>query len=147
MFLRLLAGAIGGGLPALVTLSGGAFSHTVTDPTNAESGIRLKSTGFIQEQDGASFASRDTATDWIIPHSAARVDYDCRGTNVVGDACTTSAAADDTWIDCGSDRTWSLLQSSVGTATVTFDFEIRDPEGTTVASTSYSLTAVVDGGG
>ena len=142
MLLQLVAAAIKG-LTPVVTLSGGTFSHTVTEPTNAESGIRLKATGGIQEQDGGSFAGRSTATDWIIPNSAAHIDFDCRVTSVTG-TFTTLAAAVDTWIDCGSDRTWSVLRNSVGTTTVSFTFEIRNRDGVTVATAAYSVEAIVD---
>ena len=147
MLLQLLAAAIGKGTVPVITLSGGTFVHTVTDPSNAQSGIRLQAGGGMQEQEAGSFIGRSTATDWIIPNGAASADYDCRVTSVVGDAFDNAAAADDVWINCGSDRTWNTLQSTVGNKLTTFNFEIRDPEGVTVASTEYSINSIVDSGG
>ena len=145
MVLQLAASAIGSRV-AVVTLSGGTFVHQVDDPANAQSGIRLLAVGTIQEQEAGNFFGRSADTDWIIPNSAAHIDFDCRVTSVTGDAFDNAAAANDTWIDCGSDRTWNTLQSVIGSKLTNFTFEIRDPNGVTVASAAYSVNSIVDSG-
>lgn len=128
---------------AVVTLSGEAMSHIVTTPTNAESGLRVTATGFIQEQESGSFFARDSATDWILPRAFATADYDVRVTSVTGDAFTTSPGANGTWFDLGSDRTWSTTQTTIGSKDTSFTLEIRDPTGTTVSNT-YTLHSEVE---
>ncbi len=140
-----IAAALGAAPPVpVVTLSGENITSSVVDPANAEAGVRLRSDGLVQRFITPTYSFIDSITDWIIPHAAANADYDGRVTNVVGDAFTTSPGADGTWFDLGSNREWRLLQNVPGTATVTFDLEIRDPGSVTVASTSYTLTAFVD---
>jgi len=135
-----------GNAPA-VSLQGGTITSIVTDPSNAEAGIRVNATGILEQFITPSWTQLASGTDWIRPTYLASSDYDCRVTNVVGTAFTTASAADDVWIDCGTTRQWRLFNGDVGTLTVTFDLEIRDPAGATVASTSYTLTSIVDPAG
>lgn len=134
------------GTLAIVTLSGEAMSFIVQDPANAESGLRVTATGFIQEQENAAFNGRDTATDWIIPRAFATGDYDVRVTGVTGDPFDSSPGADGTWFDLSADRTWSVTQTIVGMKDTSFTLEIRDPAGVTVGSAAYTLHAEVESG-
>jgi hypothetical protein len=148
MMIQLLAAAaVGNGATPVETLSGESISSTEQDPANAETGIKFQSTGGVQRWITPSYSSIDTATDWVRPTAYAGQDYEVRYTNLVGDAFTTSAAAEDAWVAISTDPVWKLLQNVVGTSTCTCDFEIRDADDVTVASASYTFTSIVDSGG
>jgi len=130
--------------PYTVTLSGATVSNVGAGGTKT-SGIRIASDGTVQANNDGLFTQLSLTTDWIIPNAYASTDFDVRITNVVwtsGAAFDTEAAAEDTWIDLGSNRDWNIVDSNSGAAgvkDVTFDVEIRDPYGVTAASASYTL--------
>ena len=115
----------------VVTLSGETVSNVLTGVAS----LFLNADGTMDKTDFGGRVQIDAATDWIIPNSSASADFDMRYTNLVGDALSTEPAAEDTWINCGAEREMTIS----GSKTSTFDIEIRDPSGSTVASTSYSL--------
>ncbi len=131
-----------------VTLSGESifqFSSSPSDPQTA--GVRFNSNGTVQKREGASYVQIDASTDWIIPNGDANSTYDVRITNVVwtsGSAFFVEAAAEDVWINLGSNREWSV-QDNTGTAAgskdVSFTVEIRKDGGAVLDSATYSLSA------
>ena len=144
--LLLIAAAAGKG--PLVTLSG----ETIIDGSTIRAttaGIRVGSNGIIEKLVNVTLTQIDSATDWIIPNNAASIDYDVRITNVVfttGTVFSAAAAVEDTWIDLGTDRSWNVADTDsstpAGDTFITFDLQIRDPSGVTVASTEYILKAL-----
>jgi hypothetical protein len=87
-----------------------------------------------------------SATDWITPNSLGSGDYDVRYTGLTGDALTSESSAADAWIALSGARTYLLTRAGIGISSCTLTFEIRDPGGTTVASTAKTFTAEVDSG-
>ena len=142
MMIQLIAGVVGGITPA-GKLSGEVIVDSVTDPVNAECGIKFQSTGFVQKFVGGVFTTIDSATDWIIPRVYANGDWDVRFTGTPANAFTTSAAVEDTWINLGSDRIWLLERLIVGTSTADVTFELRNPAGVTVSSVAYTFDSIV----
>ena len=147
MLIPLIAAVIHRGGPKL-TLSGelnatvdGASTYDATTST-----FRFNTDGTLDEGSqingaGISYVQVDAATDWIIPNSLASSDYQVRVVNIVGDAFTAEAAAENTWIDLGSAREWTLVHADVaGTDTVNFDFELRvGGAGGATASAAFEL--------
>lgn len=125
---------------------------TVSGETISSQGIGFQTATVIFRADGTTdkFTTQtgttqiDVATDWIIPNDAADSTYEVRYTSLVGDAFTFFAAAEDVWVDLGSDRQWGYRDTNsnffvlkTGTAT----FEIRKDGGAVIASATYSITA------
>ena len=115
-------------------LNGESVSNVLTNVA----AIRIGLDGIVEKRDFGGLAQIDSATDWVIPNETADGDHDVRYTNLTGDALTTFPAAEDTWIDLSADREYGMASG-----TCTFDIEIRDPLGTTVASDSYTLLAAL----
>jgi hypothetical protein len=143
----LIAAAIGKVAGAVYTLSGATSTQTdAVSPYNSRSGFRINSDGTIdtaKSKDGAAitYAQISADTDWVIPNNMANADHDVRVTNVVHNGhagWNSQAAADDTWIDLGTNRLWDIQSSSAEDINTTFDIEIRDGTGTTVATGSYT---------
>ncbi len=133
-----------------VTLSGEIIADQPTSRT-ATAGIRFNADGTMDSLINVTYSQIDAATDWIFPNEGASSDFDVRVTNVVWNSAATGfdteAASEDTWIDLGSARTWSIqdtTSSAVGNKDVNFDIEIRDNAGTTVATGAYQLIAEYD---
>jgi hypothetical protein len=126
-----------------VTLSGASINDT--DGVSATAGIRFNSDGTIDKNEGGVYSQIGSTTDWIIPNGAASADYDVRYTTAASpNDFTAKAAAQNTWIDLGANREWSLTLSSPDThLTGDITFEIRNPGGVTVATGVYSFTATV----
>jgi hypothetical protein len=84
-------------------------------------------------------------TDWIRPTYTADNTYFVRVTNVVivdGSGFSAAAEVEDTWIDLGADRLWAVsAPEGENNEAVTFDVEISKPQGTVLATASYSLRA------
>ena len=131
----------------LVTLSG----QTVSDVEFGRvctAGIRFNSDGTVDELVDSTYTQIDTTTDWIIPNAAASTDFDVRITSVTWNSSSTGflteAASEDTWIDLGSNREWSVRDtdsSGSGDKDVQFTVEIRNGAGVTVDTGSYRLIA------
>ena len=127
-------------------LDGQVISDTSTSRT-CTAGVRFNADGTVDQLTNATYAQIDPNGDWVTPNHHANEDHDVRITNVVwtsGAAFDTEAAAEDVWIDLGSNREWIVIDSTssaAGVKIVDFDVEIRDAAGTTVATGSYQLTA------
>ncbi len=137
--MAILAAIAGAGTNGVVTLSGEVISDTGGAPRNAR--LNINADGTVDKVEDTTTTQIDTATDWIFPNAYANGDYDARYTNLSGDALDIEAAAEDIWIALSADRQWGYSTSSSKSGTM--DFEIRDPGGTTVASTQYTLTATI----
>ena len=130
------------GVPGVVTLSGETISPpTVASGTPPRGEIVFRADGTVDKIENGATSQIDTATDWIFPNSRASDKYDLRYTSQSGDIFTAEASAEDTWIDLGTDRIYTLTRIPVGTSTNTVTFEIRNNAGTTVASTVYVIEA------
>jgi len=129
----------------VVTLSGETISHIVDDPLNAEVGIRFNADGTVDKKVGGTFTQIDTGTDWIIPNSAANAGYDVGYTGKTGSAFTTEAAAEDTTVNTGANRLWTLQRGTVGTNTITCTFQIFI-DAVLRGSASYTFNAEVQSG-
>lgn len=98
--------------------------------------VHINADGTVDKTDNSPRSQIDSLLDWVRPTSLADSNHDVRYTNLTGDALDTAPAAEDTWIDLGSDREFGNTDGNS-----TCDIEIRDPDGTTVASASYSFLA------
>ncbi len=135
------------GSGGVVTLSGRIV--TVEEEIIAAiAGVRVNSDGTVDKRESAVFTQIDSATDWIIPNSAAPDDYEVRITNVVFNAGTgffVSAAAEDVWIVLTSDREWSVRDtdsSAGGNKDTDFTIEIRKgSSGGAIETGAYTLIA------
>lgn len=129
-----LSGSIG----AAITLSGGTYF--VRDYG------RIPTASYIVRTDGTIDGQRDSntpvqqspLTDWIVPNFLTDSLYEFRVTNVVWlegvNSWSASPGADGTWFDMSTDRTWSVVGS-----TVRFDLEIRYNGGATITAAQYTL--------
>ena len=133
-----MAAAGGGGK---VTLSGEDIVDN--DSGSAQVHIIFRADGTVDKKEGATTTQIDTGTDWVIPNVAANATYDVRFVGLTGDAFTAEAASVNTWIDLGSDRTWSLEKSIPGGYDNSVTFEIRGGGGTTLDTAVYTFTLVV----
>ncbi len=114
--------------------------ESITNAITQAAAVRIGADGIVEKRDNGGLAQIDSATDWVIPNGEASTDYDVRYTSHTGDALTTSPAAENTWIDLSVDREYGLSIPNPG-GTCTFDIEIRDPLGATVATGTYVLTS------
>lgn len=130
---------------AIVTLSGETvLTVDAVSPYDTFVAFRFNTDGTLDKgtsiNGGAlNFSQIDSATDWIIPNDAASIDYDVRIVSITG-TLTSLAAAENTWIDLGTARTWTLNSTIQENITVTATFEIRDPVGTTKDTGAYTWT-------
>lgn len=134
-----------GGIGGVVTVSGEAVNDS--DSGGATGGIRFNSDGTIDKLEGASYSQIDSGTDWIIPNIAASGDFDVRCTNVssgTSDDWTTEPAAEDVWINLGSDREWKMAVSApFGLHDLTCDFEVRYNGGAAEDTGTFTLDLIV----
>ena len=145
LFFALLAA---GFKPILSGGDGGTVQQLdAVSPYNSNVAIRFNTDGTIEtgkSKDGAAI-TWSSAGDWITPTSEASGDYDVRFTNLnvtsgSGD-WTSEAAADDTFIDLGTQRTWTNNRTTAQTSTFSCDFEVRDGGGAaTTGSASYTFS-------
>ncbi len=121
-----------------VQLTGATLSDVQVDPTNASVNYRINSDGDEYEQEGGGGYS--SIATWLLDGSAG--DYDCKLT--VNSGTSPTGASVGSWLDCGTTRTWTLTQSSVGTSSNNCTIEIRD--GTTLevlASATVTMSSQV----
>lgn len=139
---------VGGAYAVSITLNAGSGNVSQTDPATAYDttvGIRFNTDGTIEtgkEKDNAGITWTGIG-NWINPAAAASSDYDVRFTNFNGGGggdWTTEAAADDTWIDLGAQRIYTMNSTSGGTISFTCDFEVRDGGGAPPVTGSSSYT-------
>lgn len=132
-----LSGGTGGTVSQLDSVS--TYDTTVS--------IRFNTDGTVETGksiDGAG-TTWSAAGNWITPTSAASVSYDVRFTTFNGAGggdWTSEAAADDTWIDLGTLRLWTMNSVVQETISFTCDFEVRDGDGAppTTGTASYTFT-------
>ena len=100
--------------------------NSVSDPADANCGIRIDSDGFIYTRQGlGAWVQREK---WI--GDGVNTEYESRMTNNSGDALTTGTAG--SWLGQGSDRTYETLQSTVGGKANSHTLEIRRTSDNTV---------------
>lgn len=132
---------------AILTLSGETIAGTDSgSPFDSTAGIRFNTDGTVEkgEEDnggGIVWTQMDAATDWIIPNGAATSDFEVRYTNRVGTPdFTTSAAAEDSWVDMSTQRVWLWNETTSGNKTFDADFEMRrGSSGSAEASATYTF--------
>lgn len=130
--MQAIIGSVGG---AVVSLSGVAVSSTGTGTQTAT--YTLESDGDVIR--ATTPGGSVDAGDWIAPKSAAPSDYEVRATLVSG---TLSTGTTGSWLALSSNRTWTLQQVAIGTATqVSLTIEIRKGTGAALASASVTLDA------
>lgn len=129
---------VGVGPVPLALQSCGVFD-TVTDPADATVSIRCTTNGLIRTGIGATYTTR---SNWYTPTTTAvGDDYHVKFTAVSG----VIGSGAGSWLALTSDRTYSISQTSVGTASSQVLIEISDDGGTTViASGIFYLTATVE---
>ncbi len=125
----------------VVTVSGA----TITDNDSgsfAAAQIDFRFTGETFRKIHSTSAQINSGTDWIIPNGSADSSYDVRYTNKTGlGVFTTSAAAEDIWIDLGSTRLWELRETGGDNVTLTATFEVRKDGGAVIDSAAYIMRA------
>lgn len=115
------------------TLANHSLLHNVTDPSDANCGIRLDSDGFVYTRTGTG--SWTQGEQWI--GSCINSQYESRMTLASGDAYTTGTV--NTWQLLSTDRTWELAQTVVGFSINQGTLEIRR-----VADDVVGRTATID---
>ncbi len=128
----------GGGV---VTLSGESVVDVGVFPGTASAFIDVLTDGTLESDTGGIKAQIDAGTDWIIPNSAASVNYKVRFTNLVGDALTTPPDVEDAWVAVTETRSYGVFVNTDDREAATFDLEIRFGSGPTLASTNFSVDA------
>jgi hypothetical protein len=134
---------LGFGAGIVVQLNPVAATDAAAAPSAATAGIRFNTDGTVDKRESASYTQVNSATDWIIPNGAASSDYEVRYTGHSGDAFTTEAAAEDTWIALSSNRLWQLSKNTAGFYSCTCTFEIRKGTGATIDTALCTFTANV----
>lgn len=121
-------------------LAGGSYSHTAFSPSNATSGVKVDSDGYIYRLNGSTYVQQD---QWLLGGTVA--EFECRWTNTSG-AITSGGAG--TWQSCASDQGFNVTYSSdsPGSSTCTGTLELRmaASPNTVLASSSWTLTAIVE---
>lgn len=119
---------------AVVSISDTNVTRTVTTPATATASYAL-------ENDGDIAVNGSDDGDWITPKAAAGADYECRATVISGGFTTGTFGS---WLALSSTRSWTLVQSGIGTATASMTLEIRRAsDGTVLDSATISFTAEV----
>lgn len=124
----------------VVTLSGETTVDNISGGTKI-AGIIFRADGTVDSVIGVTIAQIDAATDWIIPPGLADSSYEVRFVSLTGDAWTTAAAVENTWIDLGADRRWDVQESSGGITSNNVTFEIRKDGGAALDTGFYTHTA------
>lgn len=132
-----------------VTVSGEYISD-IGAASACTAGVRFNSDGTVDKLVHGTWYQIDASTDWIDPNGDADSTYDVRITNVswtAGSSFNVSAAAEDIWINLGSNREWSVIDTNSGPAgiqNVSFTVEIRKDDGPVLDSATYTLVANYD---
>lgn len=101
------------------TLSNRSLVNSVSDPTDANCGIRFDSDGFVYTREG--LGAWVQGEQWI--GSCVNTDYELEITLNTGDSFTTGTVG--SWLALGTDRTYELLQTVVGQSTNSATARIR----------------------
>lgn len=115
-----------------------AYTEKIS-PTDATAGYKLLSNGIAQKTSiNGTYVS--ISGEWETGGSPGSA-YDAYVTVTSGSLSTGTAGS---WVNLGTNRTWTRLRSGVGTSTCIFTVQIRDANTLTVLdSASITLTAVV----
>jgi hypothetical protein len=166
----IVTASVGGG----VMLQDKTINHVGGSATRT-AGIAILANGTTTWPRTFTNVQLNPLTDWIIPNGAASASYDVRLTNLTwilkdegfavspsggtytqpmpaGPYAADSDGDEDIWWDLGTDRYWVFIDDDssadpVGTQHATFDIEIRNPGGTTVASAAMDWKVSSSGGG
>jgi hypothetical protein len=121
---------------AVISISDEFISALNFEPDNATARYRLNSNGEVE-----SLINGFTTTleQWCTPTSAAG-NYEARVTVNSG---SLSSGTTGTWLALSTSRTWSVVQSSVGSSSCNFTVEIRRT-GTTTVLDSATIDLVAE---
>lgn len=115
-----------------VSLSNQTYTKGVTSPATATCSYNLLNTGSVTNQDAGELQK------WITPQTQES-NYEAFVTVTSG---SLSAGTAGSWLNLGTNRTWSRVQSTDGSSTVVFTVQIRNAITLLVkTSASISLTA------
>ena len=129
---------------AVVTVSGDAAADTGVNRA-ARAAIVLRSDGTVDQIENVTTTQIDTATDWIIPNSAAPDDYEGRYTGLVGDPLDNATSlAEDVWGALSSDIFFEQ-RADIGTdddfsSSITIEVR-KGSSGGAIDSATYTLDA------
>jgi len=150
-FMSVISSSIVSIVPTLSGGTGGTVSQSDAAPyTNTLVAIRFNVDGTVEtgkSRDGAA-TTWSAAGNWIDPTSEADSTYSVRFTNLVvnsgsGD-WTTEAAADNTWINLGSQRLWRRATSAAGLSDFDCDFEVRKTAGAPPSTGSAFYSFIIN---
>lgn len=130
----------------IVTLTGGTFTTDTTTGSNSLMRIKFADTGGVYTQENSDpYGAWQAPTNWVVPNQYAPGAYQIRWTNATGDfADMTTTATEDTWYTLVSGDFILTLTDTIDSApglSATFDVEIREGTGATLASASFTLEA------
>lgn len=140
-----MVGAIAGGLTdaGQVVITNRTITHSVTSPSNALAGLRLRNDGVLQENRGNALTT--ISGEWQDPQgSAPGADFDVRVT--VSTGVTPAGEAVNAWLNLGTTREWRVTEGRDGlfSTSSTLFVEIRDAAtGAVLNSATITLNAAV----
>ena len=128
----------------VVTLSGEVISSSAgSGPVVSK--LLINPDGTLDKDENGTVAQIDSATDWIIPNSAASSGYQVRFTNLVGDSPGAGTTlTEDVWVPIDQVHAIVLRRTGAsgnGQSIATFDLEIRIGSGATLDSASYTMVS------
>jgi hypothetical protein len=109
----MMAMLLGGRNGAMVSISDTEVADVDTHPNGAAAIFTLESDGDLTTTPGSTI-------DWLLG-STTGSNYECRATVTDG---TLSSGTSGSWLGLGSNRTWTVSRSSLGTKSCTFLLEI-----------------------
>lgn len=121
-------GTLLGGRGVGINLAEAAYADTETYPDAAESGFQLSS-------DGTAAADVSSVPNWLVGSTNGAA-YECRATIVSG---TPTSGTTGSWLNLGTNRSWSVSRSSLGTKSFVFDLEVG-PAGANSALKTARIT-------
>ena len=143
-FYRLVFAAVSDSGPS-VTLT--SISNIQDNPgLYCKSGVKFQSDGQLVLLGPLIGSETNETGEWLDSIASGNGDgFDVRCTSMTGDAWTTEAAAEDSWVQVNSDRSWFVVVAAMASPDlkdVTCTFEIRPHGGgTTLASVSCECIA------
>lgn len=132
-----ILGALAGSGGNRLSISGVSITSNATSPTPSVASYELTSAGDINR--GTTQGGTVDIGDWIAPKAAAGAGYECRATVTSG---ALSSGTTGSWLNLGTTRTWSVVETGSSSSTATITVEIgRAGLNTAVVSASITLTA------
>lgn len=125
------------GETTIVTLTND--SVTDNDPFTATAGFRFSAGGYVWRNEHNIYSLRNSSTDWIIPHSAASVDYEIRAVQQGTLSLKSGSAALNTWHTLDITRDFIFTCDRFCVEGGSLFVEIRWMSNI-IASASYSIT-------